>query len=79
MGRRMSIQIHFLDLHLDNIKEITEVYLKKQGEIFYWDLLYVECRYHGLYNKIKMEDNIWCLIRESNLRYKRKYRKTFHL
>ncbi|XP_058889662.1 uncharacterized protein LOC131739473 [Acipenser ruthenus] len=78
MGCRMSIKVHILDAHLDKFKENMGVYSEEQGERFHQDILDFERRYQGQYNENMMGDYIWGLIRESDLQYNRKSRKTTH-
>jgi hypothetical protein len=79
MGCRMSLKVHILDAHLDKFKENMGAYSEEQGERFHQDILDFECRYQGQYNENMMGDYIWGLIRESDLQYNRKSRKTTHL
>ncbi|XP_061422664.1 uncharacterized protein LOC133351454 [Lethenteron reissneri] len=78
MGCRMSLKVHILDAHLDKFKENMRAYSKEQGECFHQDRLDFERCYQGQYNENMMEDYIWGLIRESDLQYNRKSRKTTH-
>ncbi|KAL7877007.1 hypothetical protein SRHO_G00036500 [Serrasalmus rhombeus] len=78
MGCRMSLKIHILDAHLDKFKENMGAYSEEQGERFHQDIMNFECRYQGQYNENMMGDYIWGLIRESDLQYSRKSRKTTH-
>ena len=76
MGCRMSLKVHILDAHLDKFKENMGAYSEEQGERFHQDILDFERRYQGQYNENMMGDYIWGLIRESDLQYNRKSRKT---
>ena len=78
MGCRMSFKVHILDAHLDKFKENMGAYSEEQGERFHQDMLNFERRYQGQYNENMMGDYIWGLIRESDLLYNRKCRKTTH-
>ncbi|KAL7851918.1 hypothetical protein SRHO_G00177030 [Serrasalmus rhombeus] len=78
MGCRMSLKIHIFDAHLDKFKENMGAYSEEQGERFHQDIMNFECRYQGQYNENMMGDYIWGLIRESDLQYSRKSRKTTH-
>ncbi|MGH0179042.1 UNVERIFIED_CONTAM: hypothetical protein FKN15_002173 [Acipenser sinensis] len=78
MGCRMSLKVHILDAHLDKFKENMRAYSEEQGERFHQDILDFERRYQGQYNENMMGDYIWGLIRESDLQYNRKSRKTTH-
>ena len=77
-GCRMSIKVHLLNAHLDEFKENLGAYLEELGERFHQNIKDFESRYQGQYNKNMMEDYIWGLIRESDLEYRRKSRKTTH-
>ena len=74
----MSLKVHILDAHLDKFKENMGAHSEEQGERFHQDILDFEHRYQGQYNKNMMGDYIWGLIRESDLQYTRKSRKTIH-
>ncbi|KAL7837429.1 hypothetical protein SRHO_G00271400 [Serrasalmus rhombeus] len=78
MGCRMSLKIHILDAHLDKFKQNMGAYSEEQGERFHQDIMNFECRYQGQYNENMMGDYIWGLIRESDLQYSHKSRKTTH-
>ncbi|XP_058858437.1 uncharacterized protein LOC117432411 isoform X3 [Acipenser ruthenus] len=78
MGCRMSLKVHILDAHLDKFKENMGAYSEEQGERFHQDILDFERCYQGQYNENMMGDYIWGLIRESDLQYNRKSRKTTH-
>ncbi|KAL6463765.1 hypothetical protein MHYP_G00281560 [Metynnis hypsauchen] len=78
MGCRMSLKIHILDAHLDKFKENMGAYSEEQGERFHQDIMNFERRYQGQYNENMMGDYIWGLIRESDLQYSRRSRKTTH-
>ena len=78
MGGRMSMKVHMLDAHLDEFKENLGAYSEEHGERFHQDIKDFESRYQGQYNENMMEDYIWGLIRESDLEYRRKSRKTTH-
>ena len=74
----MSLKVHILDVHLDKFKENMGAQSEEQGERFHQDILDFEHRYQGQYNKNMMGDYIWGVIRESDLKYTRKSRKTTH-
>ena len=79
MGCRMSMKVQMLlDAHLDEFKENSGAYSEEHGEQFHQDIKDFESRYQGQYNKNMMGDYIWRLIRESDLEYRRKSRKTTH-
>ncbi|KAL6477291.1 hypothetical protein MHYP_G00131260 [Metynnis hypsauchen] len=78
MGCRMSLKIHILDAHLDKFKENMGAFSEEQGERFHQDIMNFERHYQGQYNENMMGDYIWGLIRESDLQYSRRSRKTTH-
>ena len=78
MGCRMSMKLHILHAHLDEFKSNLGAYSEEQGERFHQDIKDFETRYQGQYNENMMGDYVWGLIRESDLAYKRKSRKTSH-
>ena len=78
MGCRMSIKMHVFHSHLEVFKSNMGSYSEEQGERFHQDLQNFEKRYHGQYNERMLGDYIWGLVRESDLTYKRKSRKTVH-
>ncbi|XP_058848577.1 uncharacterized protein LOC117424572 [Acipenser ruthenus] len=78
MGCRMSLKVHILDAYLHKFKENMGAYSEEQGERFHQDILDFERRYQGQYNENMMGDYIWGLIRESDLQYNCKSRKTTH-
>ena len=78
MGCRMSLKVHVLDAHLRNFKENMGAYSEEHGERFHQDMREFERRYQGAYDAKMMGDYVWCLIRESDLQYRRKCRKTVH-
>ena len=74
----MSMKVHMLYAHLDEFKENLGAYSEERGERFHHDIKYFESRYEGQYYENMMGDYIWGLIRESDLEYRRKRRKTTH-
>ena len=74
----MSLKVLILDVHLDKFKENMGAQSEEQGERFHQDILDFEHRYQGQYNENMMGDYIWWVIRESDLKYTRKSRKTTH-
>ena len=78
MGCRRSLKFHILDAHPDKFKKNMAAYSEEQGKRFHQDILDFEHRYQGQYNENMMGDYIWRLIRESDLHYTRKSRKTTH-
>ncbi|CAK8690383.1 unnamed protein product [Clavelina lepadiformis] len=78
MGCRISMKVHMLDAHLDEFKDNMGAYSEEQGERFHQDIKDFERRYQGQYNESMMGDYVWALMRESDVEYKRKSRKTSH-
>ena len=78
MECRMLMKVHMLDAHLHEFEENLSAYSEEHGERFYQDIKDFEIRYHGQYNESMMGDNISRLIREIDLEYRRKSRKTTH-
>ena len=79
MGCRMSLKVHILHAHLDELKESMNAYSEEQRERFHRDISDFDRRYQRQYNERVMGDYIWGLIRESDLQYCRKSRVTMHL
>ena len=78
MGCRMSMKVHMLDAHLDEFKKNLGAYSEEHSERFHQDIKDFESRYQGQYNENMMGDYIRGLIRESDLKYRRKSRRTTH-
>lgn len=76
MGCRMSLKLHVLHSHLEVFKSNMGAYSEEQGERFHQDIQQFERRYQGQYNEKMLGDYIWGLIRESDISYKRKSRKS---
>ena len=76
MGYRMSMKFHMLDAHLDEFKKTLGTYSEEHGERFHQDIKNFESRYQGQYKENMIGDYIWGLIRESDLEYRKKIRKT---
>ena len=74
----MLMKVHMLDAHLDEFKENLGAYSEELGEQFHQDIKDFESRCQEQYNENIMGDYIWELIRESDLEYRRKSRKTTH-
>ena len=78
MRRRITMKVHMLDAPLDEVKENLGAYSAEQGKRFHQDITDFKSRYQTQYNENMMGDYIWGLIRESELEYSRKSRKTGH-
>src|SRR6218665_1063894 len=78
MACRMSLKVHILDAHHHKFKDNMGAYSEEQGERFHQDILDFKRRLQGQYNENMMGDYIWGLLRESDLQYTHKSRKTNH-
>ena len=72
----MSLKLHMLDAHLEKFKDNMGDYSEEQGERFHQDVKEIERRYQGHYDERMMGDYIWSLVRECDLDYNRKSRKS---
>ena len=78
IGCRISHELHMLHyVHLDQFKNNMGDYSEEQGESFHQDVMDFERRYRGQYYENMMGGFIWCLIRESQYKYK-KITKNIH-
>ena len=75
MGCRMSLKLHILHSHIDELKTNLGDYSEEQGERSHQDVKSFEKRYKSQYNENMMGDYIWNLLRESDLTYNRQSRK----
>ena len=75
MGCRMSLKLHILHSLIDEFKDNSGDYSEEQGERFHQDVKSFEERYKGQYKGNMMGDNIWNLLRESDLTYNRQFCK----
>ena len=62
--------------HLEKFKDYMGDYSEEQGERFRQDVKEVERRYQGHYDERMMGDYIWSLLRECDVDYNRKSRKS---
>ena len=76
MGCRMSLKLHMLDAHLEKFKDNMGDYSEEQGERSHQDVKEVERRYQGHYDERTMGYYIWSLVRECDLDYNCKSRKS---
>ena len=65
-----------LDTHLDEFKRNMGGYSEEQGKHFHQDILDFERHYLAQYNERMMDDDIRGLIRENDLQYCWKSRKS---
>ena len=61
LGYKMSIMLHFLHNHLDEFASNPKVVSDEQGEQFYQDLMTMEHRYQGRWDRNMMADYCWSI------------------
>ena len=59
----MSVEVHFLNSHLEYFPENLGALSKEQGERFHQDIKIMEKRYQGRWNINMIADYCWCLMR----------------
>ena len=64
LGCKMSIKVHFLFSHLDKFPENPGAVNDEQGERFHQDLMAVEERYQGRWDRHMMADCCWTIKRD---------------
>lgn len=75
-GCNMSIKVHFLHSHLDKFPENLGAVSDEQGERFHQDLMIMEERYQGRWDRNMMADYCWSIKRDCpELVHKRKSQK----
>ena len=75
-GCNMSIKVHFLHSHLDKFPENLGAVSDEQGERFHQDLMIMEERYQGRWDRNMMADYCWRIKRDClELVHKRKSHK----
>ena len=73
LGCKMSIKVHFLFSHLDKFPDNLGAVSDEQGERFYQDLMAVEDRYQGRWDRHMLADYCWSIKRDCPaMVYKRK-------
>ena len=79
LGCKMSIKVHFLFSHLDKFPDNLGAVSDEQGERFHQDLMAVEERYQGRWDRHMLADNCWSIKRDCPaIVYKRKsYKRKF--
>ncbi|GBN48322.1 hypothetical protein AVEN_225585-1 [Araneus ventricosus] len=77
----MSLNVHFLDSHLDYFPENLGAVSEEQGEIFHQDIKEMERRYQGKWNVSMIADCCWMLQRANPCKvHKRKSdKRTFEV
>ena len=69
----MSIKVHFLFSHLDKFPKTVGSVSDEQGERFHQDLMTVEERYQGRWDRHMLADYCWSIKRDCPEKvYKRK-------
>ena len=79
LGCKMSIKVHFLFSYLDKFPDNLGAVSDEQGERFYQDLMAVEERYQGRWDRHMLADYSWSIKRDcSAMVCKRKsYKRNF--
>lgn len=79
LGCNMSVKLHFLHSHLDRFPENLGAVSDEQGERFHQDLMTMEERYQGHWDRHMMADYCWTIRRDQPEKtYKRKsYKRKF--
>jgi hypothetical protein len=79
LGCNMSIKLHFLNSHLDRFPENLGDVSDEQGERFHQDLMTMEERYQGRWDRHMMADYCWTIKRDDPEKtHKRKsYKRKF--
>ena len=62
----MSIKLHYQDSHLHYFRQNLGNVSEEHEERFHQDILVIEKRYQGIWDKATMGDYIWCLIRDDH-------------
>ncbi|GBO46837.1 hypothetical protein AVEN_150301-1 [Araneus ventricosus] len=77
----MSLEVHFLDSHLDCFPEDLGAVSEEQGERFHQDVKEMERRYQGNWNVSMIADYCWMLQRDNRCKvHKRKSdKRTFEI
>ncbi|GBM64901.1 hypothetical protein AVEN_30286-1 [Araneus ventricosus] len=81
LGSKMSLKVHFLDLHLGYFPQNLGAVSEEQGERFHQDIKEMERQYQGKWNASMIADYCWILQRDNPSKvYKRKSdKRTFDL
>lgn len=79
LGCNMSIKLHFLNSHLDKFPENLGALSDEQGERFHQDLMMMEERYQGRWDKNMMADYCWSIKRDcpEQVHKRRSYKRKF--
>ena len=79
LGYKMSIKLYFLHSHLDEFSSNPKAVSDEQGEQFYQDLMTMEHRYQGRWDRNMMADYCWSIKRNSpeEVYKRRSYKRKF--
>lgn len=79
LGCNMSIKVHFLNSHLDRFPENLGAVSDEQGERFHQDLMVMEERYQGRWDRNMMADYCWSIQREcyEQVHQRKSYKRKF--
>ena len=61
LGCKISVKVHFLFSHLDRFPDNLGAVSDEQGEIFHQDLMAVEERYQGRWDRHMLTDYCWSI------------------
>lgn len=68
MECNMSLKLHLIDAHIDDMPLNCSDYSDEMGERFHQDIMNIEERYQGRYSKWMLSDYCWFLKRETVLK-----------
>lgn len=79
LGCNMSIKVHFLNSHLHQFPENLGDVSDEQGERFHQDLMVMEERYQGRWDKNMMADYCWSIKRDcpEEVHKRKSYKRKF--
>lgn len=79
LGCNMSIKVHFLNSHLHQFPENLGAVSDEQGERFHQDLMVMEERYQGRWDKNMMADYCWSIKRDcpDKVHKRKSYKRKF--
>ena len=79
LGCNMSIKLHFLNSHLDQFPENLGAVSDEQGERFHQDLMMMEERYQGRWDRNMMADYCWSIKRDcpQQVHKRKSYKRKF--
>ena len=79
MGCNMSIKVHFLNSHLHQFPQNLGDVSDEQGECFHQDLMVMEERYQGRWDRNMMADYCWSIKRDcpQQVHKRKSYKRKF--